>query len=146
MSKLTLHGRTVVAGKAEGEALVSTEPLSGFGGIDFDTGIVIDRRHQLYNQCLKDKILIMPGAKGSSSFSIYFHKLRLNDKAPKAVLYNVTTSKMALGALVLHAPAMTAFDIDPVTNIKTGDYVVVDADTGIVEVWENNPNETNCTR
>jgi predicted aconitase with swiveling domain len=138
MSKLTIHGRTIVGGITEGEALVSTETLSGFGGLDRETGIVIDKRHQLYNQCLKNKILIIPGAKGSSSFSIYFHYLRLNDVAPKAILYNVTTSKMALGALVCHVPAMTDFDLDPVTSIRTGDWVHVDADNGVVQVLKQN--------
>lgn len=139
MITLTIHGRTVVPGVAEGEALVCTEPLSGFGGLNRETGVVIDKRHQLYNQCLKDKILIIPGAKGSSSFSIYFHYLRINNVAPKAVLYNVTTSKMALGAIVLRAPAMTGFDIDPVENIKTGMWVRVDADNGVVDVIETEP-------
>jgi predicted aconitase with swiveling domain len=134
MDKLIIHGRKVVGGRAEGEALVSPEPLSGFGGLDWDTGVVIDRRHPLYGQCLKDKILILPGAKGSSSFSVFFHYLRLNDAAPKALLYNITTSKMVVGALVTHVPAMTDFDIDPVANIRTGDYVTVDADAGVAEV------------
>ncbi len=77
---------------------------------------------------------MVPGAKGSSSFSVFFHNLRLNGVAPKALLYNVTTSKMALGAVVLHVPALTDFDVDPMTIIESGDWVKVDADAGTVEV------------
>ena len=55
-------------------------------------------------------------------------------RAPKAMLFNKMTTKVALGAVVTHAPAMTDFDRDPIEVIETGDWVKVDADRGIVEV------------
>ena len=54
--------------------------------------------------------------------------------APKAMIFNVMTTKVALGAVVTHAPAMTDLDQDPLEVIETGDWVKVDADNGIVEV------------
>jgi predicted aconitase with swiveling domain len=54
--------------------------------------------------------------------------------APAAWLFNQMTTKVALGAVVSHAPAMTDFDIDPLSVIRTGDWVRVDADQGIVTV------------
>ena len=41
---ITLHGRTVVPGYAEGEALVSAEPVPGWGGIDPSTGVITESR------------------------------------------------------------------------------------------------------
>ena len=56
---------------------------------------------------------MFPGAKGSSGWSHYFHLARLAGAAPKAMLFNKMTTKVALGAVVTHAPAMTDFDQDP---------------------------------
>ena len=134
MSKIVLHGRKVVGGCAEGEALVTKDTISGWGGIDPATGTIIERRHELCGQSFKDKVLVFPGAKGSSGWSAFFHAARLAGAAPKAMLFNKLTTKVALGAVVTHAPAMTAFDQDPLTVIATGDWVKIDADNGVVEV------------
>jgi hypothetical protein len=59
---------------------------------------------------------------------------RLNNVAPKAMIFNKMTTKVALGAVVTHAPAVTDLDQDPLKVIETGDWVKVDADNGIVEI------------
>lgn len=79
-------------------------------------------------------MLVFPGAKGSSGWSSQFHIARLTGAAPLAMLFNEMTTKIALGAVVTHAPAMTDFDRDPLEVIATGDWVRVDADNGVVEV------------
>jgi predicted aconitase with swiveling domain len=63
-----------------------------------------------------------------------FHATRLVGTAPKALIFNDMTTKAALSAVLLHAPAMTDFDRNPLEVIKTGDWVKVDADAGIVEI------------
>jgi predicted aconitase with swiveling domain len=131
---ITLTGRKVVGGVVEGEALVTHDRISGWGGIDPRTGVVIEMRHELRGQCFAGKVLVFPGAKGSSGWSAMFHSTRMYGKAPAAMLFNEMTTKMALGAVVTHAPAMTDFDRDPVTLIETGDWVKVDADRGVVEI------------
>lgn len=131
---LTLRGRTVVAGVAQGEALVSSAHISGWGGIDPRTGSVIETRHELRGQSFAGKVLVFPGAKGSSGWSAMFHMTRLLKTAPAAFLFNEMTTKMALGAVVTHAPAMTGFDRDPLDCIETGDWVRVDAEAGVVEI------------
>ena len=134
MSDITIHGRKVIGGSTEGEALVTKNTISGWGGIDPMTGVITERRHELRGESFKDKVLVLPGAKGSSGGSGAFHGCRLAGVAPKAFLFNEMTTKMALVAVVTQAPAMTGFDKDPLKFIKTGDWVKVDADKGIVEV------------
>jgi predicted aconitase with swiveling domain len=131
---IILRGRKVVGGVAEGEAIVTRDTISGWGGINEREGKVIERRHELVGQSFAGKVLVFPGAKGSSGWSAYFHMTRLNGVAPKAMLFNKMTTKVALGAVVTHAPAMTDFDRDPIEVIETGDWVKVDADRGIVEI------------
>jgi len=139
MNKIVLRGRKVVGGSAEGEALVTKDRISGWGGIDPRTGTIIETRHELRGQSFKGKILVFPGAKGSSGWSSQFHVARLSGAAPAAMLFNEMTTKIALGAVVTHAPAMTDFDQDPLAVIATGDWVRVDADQGIVEISKRQP-------
>ncbi|NTZ16664.1 DUF126 domain-containing protein [Paenibacillus sp. JMULE4] len=131
---MILRGRKVVGGCAEGEALVTKDTISGWGGLNPLTGTITELRHELYGQSFKDKVLVFPGAKGSSGWSVSFHTARLAGAAPKAMIFNVVTTKVALGAVVTRAPAVTDLDQDPLTIIETGDWIKVDADNGIVEI------------
>jgi hypothetical protein len=126
---IVLRGRCVVGGKAEGEALVTRDRISGWGGIDPRTGTVIETRHELCGVSFAGKILVFPGAKGSSGWSAQFHIARVSGTAPAAMLFNEMTTKIALGAVVTHAPAV----------IETGDWVKVDGDLGIVEISKRKP-------
>ena len=131
---IVLHGRKVVGGAAQGEALVTKETISGWGGIDPSTGTIIERRHELCGQSFKGKILVFPGAKGSSGWSAFFHAARLAGAAPKGMIFKKMSTKVALGAVVTHAPAVTDLDQDPLAVIETGDWVEIEADQGIVKV------------
>ena len=98
------------------------------------TGTVIETHHELRGVSFKDKVLVFPGAKGSSGWSAAFHLARIASAAPKAMVFNVMTTKIALGAVVMRAPSVTDFDQDPLAVIETGDWVKVDGDRGVVEV------------
>jgi uncharacterized protein len=129
-----LRGRKVVGGTAEGEAFVTRETISGWGGIDARTGTITERRHEKVGESFAGKILVFPGAKGSSGWSHYFHVTRRLGTAPAAMLFTTLTTKIALGAVVTRVPSMTDFDRDILEIIRDGDWVRVDADAGVVEV------------
>lgn len=131
---ITIRGRKVVGGVAEAEALVTHDRISGWGGVDPRTGTVIETRHPLRGQSFAGKVLVFPGAKGSSGWSAQFHVARAMGTAPAAWLFNRMCTKVALGTVVSHAPAMTDFDRDPLEVIQTGDWVRVDADAGLVTI------------
>jgi uncharacterized protein len=134
MTKITLHGRKVVGGTTEGEALVSHETISGWGGVDMKQGTIIERRHELRGQSFAGKVLVFPGAKGSSGMSMIFHATRMNGVAPKALIFNDMTTRIALTSVILRMPAVTDLDQNPLDIIETGDWVKVDGDNGIIEV------------
>ena len=131
---ILLRGRKVVGGVAEGEALVTRETISGWGGVNPMQGTIIETRHELRGRSFKDRVLVFPGAKGSSGWSAVFHMTRLAGTAPRALLFNEMTTKIALGAVVMRVPALTDFDRDPLEVIETGDWVRVDADRSVVEI------------
>jgi uncharacterized protein len=132
--KIILHGRTVVPGVAAGLALVSHETISGWGGIDPAAGTIIEPRHELFGQCFTGKILVFPGAKGSSGWSGFFQSCRLLGTAPIGMIFMIMSTKAALGAVVTRVPAVTGLDQDPCVVISTGDWVRIDAGNGVVEV------------
>jgi len=133
---ITLTGRKVVGGVAEGEALVTRDTISGWGGVNPMTGVILETRHELRGQSFKDKILVFPGAKGSSGWSVVFHTSRLAGAAPRAMVFNEMTTKIALGAVVMRCPSVTELDQDPLQVIETGDWVRVDGDAGTVQVYK----------
>jgi uncharacterized protein len=124
----------VPTGAVEGEALVSHEPISGWGGIDPLRGVIIEPRHELFGQCFTGKILVFPRAKGSSGWSRFFQSTRLLGTAPIGMIFARVSTKSALGAVVTRVPAVTDLDRDPCAVIQTGDWVRIDADHGVVEV------------
>jgi uncharacterized protein len=131
---IELAGRGIVPGRAEGEALVSHETISGWGGIDPATGTIIERRHELHSVSFAGKVLVFPGAKGSSGWSGFFQSTRLLGTAPLAMVFTTLSTKSALGAVVTRVPTVTELDRDPVEVIRTGDWVIVDADRGLVTI------------
>ncbi|MPZ83791.1 MAG: DUF126 domain-containing protein [Actinophytocola sp.] len=134
-----IRGRGIVPGRVEGEALVSHETISGWGGIDPAAGTIIERRHELFGVCFTGKVLVFPGAKGSSGWSGFFQATRLLGTAPLAMVFTTLSTKSALGAVVTRVPTVTDLDEDPLILVRTGDLVTVDADRGIVTVRPVSP-------
>lgn len=133
-STTELRGRGIYGGVVEAEALVTREPISGFGGIDVATGTVIEPRHELFGVCFTGKVLVFPGAKGSSGWSGFFQSTRLMGTSPAAMVFSVVTTKAVLGAIVTRVPTVVEPTPDPVSSIRTGDLVRVDGDAGVVTI------------
>ncbi len=125
-----MKGRTINQGKAEGEAIVSTEPIGFYGGIDAKTGIVIEKGHELEGKCVTDKILVFPCGKGSTVGSYVLYGLKINGAAPAAIVNKETETIVATGVILADIPCVDQIDI---SEIKTGDRLRVNADEGIVE-------------
>lgn len=130
---MILRGRCVNPGKAEGEALVSREPLSFYGGVDPKTGIVIEKGHELEGKCVKGKILVFPSGKGSTVGSYVIYALKSNGVAPAAILNRETETIVATGVILADIPCVDRIDV---SLIKTGDKVIVNADRGLVIIGE----------
>ena len=125
-----MKGRIISPGKAEGEAIVSAEPIGFYGGIDIKTGIVIEKGHPLEGKCVKDKILVFPCGKGSTVGSYVIYGISKNQVGPKAIVNKETETIVATGAILAGIPCVDGINID---MISTGDYIIVNADEGIVE-------------
>jgi len=126
-----MNGRSISPGKAEGVAIVSTEPIGFYGGIDAETGIVIEQGHPLEGESVTGKVLVFPNGKGSTVGSYVIYGLEKNGVGPVAIVNQETETIVATGAILAGIPCVDGIDI---SSIKTGDRLVVDADEGTVEV------------
>ncbi|KAH6848522.1 hypothetical protein B0T12DRAFT_473992 [Alternaria alternata] len=95
-----VYGAPHVEGSVSGELLASNFELSFWGGVDHVTGEVIDRSHPLVRQCLKDKILAIPGGRGSCSGSATILELIMNGNGPGALIFERANDILAVGLFV----------------------------------------------
>jgi len=128
-----MKGRMISPGKAEGEAIVSKKPIGFYGGIDAETGVVIEKGHELEGQSVKGKILVFPQGKGSTVGSYVIYGLKKNGVAPSAIVNQETETIVATGVILAGIPCVDKIDI---SKIKTGDRLKVDADEAFVELMK----------
>ena len=124
-----LKGRVIFRGKSEGEALTTTQPMSFYGGVDPNTGIVIEKGHELQGVSIKDKILVFPQGKGSTVGSYTLYRLKKNGAAPLGMINRECETIIAVGAIISEIPCVDKIDI---SKIKTGNKVQIENDRVIV--------------
>jgi len=128
---MKLKGRKIFGGSAGGEALVSREGISFYGGVNPDTGLVEEEGHPLRGECVTGKILIFPKGKGSTVGSYTLFRMKKNGKAPAAIINRECETIVAVGAIISEIPCVDKIDID---KIPPGAQVRVHADAGEVEI------------
>ena len=134
MAEIILKGHKVAKGKARGEALVSQSPISFMGGVNPETGLIVEKGHELEGASISEKILIFPTGKGSTVGSYQLYELTIQKKAPKAIINVRADPIVAIGAIMGNIPMVDKLEQSPLEVIKTKDLVEVDADQGIVRI------------
>ncbi len=124
-----LKGRIIYRGKAEGEALVTSMPISFYGGVDPNTGVILEKGHELEGQSVKDKILVFPQGKGSTVGSYTLYRMKKNNTAPAAMINKETETIVAVGAIISEIPFVDKIDL---SKIKKGDTVKVENENVII--------------
>lgn len=128
---MILQGRVICAGNARGEALVSGSAISFFGGIDPDTGLVVEKGHELHGQSVAGRVLVFPHGKGSTVGSYTLYRLKHNGLAPAAILNAECETIIAVGCIIAEIPCL---DQLPVASLHSGQHISVDGEHGTVEV------------
>lgn len=133
-----IHGQVVISGNAQGAALVSSEPLSFWGGYDWKTGEIIDRRHPLSGSIAAGRILVVPFTRGSSTTTAVLLEAIRAGTAPAAILATEADFFFALASVVADALyakplpliALAAADF---ASLRTGDQLTITGN-GLVAV------------
>jgi uncharacterized protein len=127
MSAITrMQGRVIRAGRAAGQALVSPVPIGFLGGVDPDSGVVVEPNHPLNGQSVAGRVLVFPTGKGSTVGSYTILRLARNGVAPAAMINADSEAIVAVGAIIADIPMV---DQVAIALIGNGDWVVVDNDT-----------------
>jgi len=121
-----LKGRLIYKGKAQGEALVTSQPISFYGGVDPNTGVVIEKGHELQGQSVRGKILVFPTGKGSTVGSYTLYRMKKNGTAPAAIVNRECETVVAVGVIISEIPGVDKIDI---SKIRTGNKVYIENDT-----------------
>lgn len=137
---ITLHGRPIIAGQVQGAALVSGEPLSFWGGYDYQTGTIIDRRHPLAGQKAAGRILALPFTRGSSTTTAVLLEAVKAGTAPAAIITTAPDSFFALASIVadeMYAQPIPLIVLPPAefARLKTGQQINLTGD-GTLEIQE----------
>jgi hypothetical protein len=127
--KTHLSARIVQPGRAIGRALVSEEPIGFLGGVDPDTGLVIERGHPLEGESVTGRILVFPTGKGSTVGSYTLYRLARNGLAPAAIVNAGADPVVAVGAVIADIPMVDQVDL---SRIRTGDRVEIRDDELVV--------------
>ena len=130
MAELTLKGKVIIPGEARGLALVGNEPLSFWGGYDWKTGEIIDRRHLLSGAVARDKILAIPFTRGSSTTTAVLLEAIRAKTAPAAIINTETDFFFALASVVadeLYTSPLPLVSLseEDFSQLKTNDIVQI---------------------
>jgi uncharacterized protein len=118
----------------EGEAVMSTEGFSPRYDLDRWTGVISKPGHKLEGISIKDKILFFPTAKGGIAAGWAFYDIQGKGIAPRAFVFGVTNPVMVQGAIFAGIAITEGWSADPMTLIRTGDWVRVDPQQRTIEV------------
>jgi len=132
MEKYIFKGRVISKGFAEGLALVSPEPISFYGGVDPDKGIVIEKGHPLYGKSVKDKILVFPYGKGSTVGSYIIYRMVKNKVGPLGIINMEAEPIVAIGAIISRIPLIDKVDKSFFSLIEDGDILRIDGYEGFI--------------
>lgn len=133
-----LRAKVLVAGTASGVALVLSEPLSLWGGLNPETGEIIDRRHPQAGQIVSGQVLVLPSGRGSSSASSILLEAVKQGTAPAAIITSETDGILALGAAVARemydqSPPVLVLSPENYVQIQTGQSMQISQD-GVIQI------------
>ena len=130
MTRTVFKGRVIKAGRGDGEALVSPVPIGFLGGVDPETGEIVERGHPLEGQRIAGRVLVFPTGKGSTVGSYTLYRLARSGLAPAGIINAESEPIVAVGAIISEIPMVDRIDI---SAISTGDRITVDGGDVTVE-------------
>lgn len=126
-----MNVKVIVKGKAKGSILVSKNPINFLGGIDKKTGLVHDKKHNLFGKLIANKILVFPFGIGSSVGAYTIYSLKYNRSAPSAIICLKADMTTASGCAISNIPLVVA-QKDDYDSLKDNQEITLDAVSGTI--------------
>jgi predicted aconitase with swiveling domain len=134
MESKIIKCRKISKGYAEGEVILTKDPISFLGGVNPEKGVVIDSKHELYNKNISGKVLFIPSGKGSTVGSYVLFQMAKNKTAPLAIVALEAEPIIATGAIMAGIPMVDQPEEEVFDILHNGDKVAVDADSGFIRI------------
>jgi predicted aconitase with swiveling domain len=123
-AEVELRGTTLVPGSAEGELLVLGEPISFWGGIDPASGTIVDVHHPQAGQCIRGRMLALPGTRGSTAGPGALLETVIAGNGPAGILLTQPDLVCVVAMAALESLGMTA---PPVFMVDAADVAALGA-------------------
>jgi len=133
---IKFRGRVISKGYARGEALISKDPISFYGGVDPEKGIIIEKGHDIEGESIANKILIFPRGKGSTVGTYILYGLKIKNLAPKAIINIEAEPIIAVGAIISNIPMVDMVDTKIFDIVEDGDIIEVDGYRGVIKIFK----------
>ena len=129
---MQLKGRVIFDGDVQGLALVTTMGISFFGGVDPESGVIVERGHEIFGQSIAGRVLVFPTGKGSTVGSYTLYRLKKAGNAPVAIINSECETITAVGCIIAEIPCIDHVDL---SQVHTGQCLHIEGE--LVWVCDN---------
>ena len=117
--------KVIVKGKTEGIILKTTSPINFLGAVDKKTGMIRDKKYDIFEKSIKDKILVFPHGIGSSVGAYTIYSLKANNVAPVAMICHKPDLTVASGCALANIPMIVVTN-EEFDSIQDGNHIIID--------------------
>jgi len=117
--------KVIVQGNAQGKVLKSTNPINFLGAVDKKTGIIRDKKYDIFEKSMKDTVLVFPHGIGSSVGAYTIYSLKSNQSAPIAMICTKADLTVASGCALANIP-MIVVSNEELDSIQDGNQITID--------------------
>ena len=117
--------KVIVQGNAQGKVLKSINPINFLGAVDKKTGIIRDKKYDIFEKSMKDTVLVFPHGIGSSVGAYTIYSLKSNQSAPIAMICTKADLTVASGCALANIP-MIVVSNEEFDSIQDGNQITID--------------------
>ena len=120
--------KVIVNGKAEGTVLKTTNPINFLGAVDNKTGMIHDKKYDIFEKSIKDTVLVFPHGVGSSVGAYTIYSLKSHQSAPLAMICQKADLTVASVCALANIP-MVIVSPEEFNSIQDGKEIEIDTNS-----------------
>jgi len=120
--------KIIVKGKAKGIILKSNDPINFLGAVDKKSGIIHDKKYDIFNKSIKNSVFVFPHGIGSSVGAYTIFSLKSNNSAPVAMICQKADLTVASGCALANIP-MIVVSNEEFNSILDGKEIQIDTES-----------------